>query len=331
MSLSTAMRFASWQRSSWALAEKQGATVPLMIGHRLTGTSSLCTGNIEEGRAHYDQAVALYNPTEHRQLSARFGQDVKMSILSYRALALWALGYPEAALVDSDQAISSAREIGEAGSLLYALGHATLIQVFRGNYAAANAIINELVDLADKKSALIWRAQGVLHQGWVYALTGKASDAVNTLTPGIALWRSTGATLWLPLYLPHLALTCLEVGQIDVARQYIVEAMKAMQTSKERWYEAEVHRAEGDLALRSPQSDTAKAEACFERALAIACQQRARSWELCAAMSMARLWRDQGKPEQARELLAPVYGWFTEGFDTRDLKEAKALLDELVS
>jgi predicted ATPase len=92
-----------------------------------------------------------------------------------------------------------------------------------------------------------------------------------------------------------------------------------------------VHRAEGDLALRSPQSDTAKAEACFERALAIACQQRARSWELCAAMSMARLWRDQGKPEQARELLAPVYGWFTEGFDTRDLKEAKALLDELVS
>jgi class 3 adenylate cyclase/tetratricopeptide (TPR) repeat protein len=198
-----------------ALAEKQGATVPLMIGHRLTGTSSLCTGNIEEGRAHYDQAVALYNPTEHRQLSGRFGQDVKMSILSYRALALWALGYPEAALVDSDQAISSAREIGEAGSLLYALGHATLIQVFRGNYAAANAIINELVDLADKKSALIWRAQGVLHQGWVYALTGNASDAVNTLTSGIALWRSTGATLWLPLYLPHLPLTCLEVGQID--------------------------------------------------------------------------------------------------------------------
>src|SRR4029077_13373277 len=140
-------------------------------------------------------------------------------------------------------------EIGEGGRLLYALGHATLIQVFRGNYAAANAIINELVDLAGKNSTLIWKAQGVLHQGWVYALTGNASDAVNTLTSGIALWRSTGATLWLPLYLPHLALTCLEVGQIDVARQYIVEAMKAMQTSKERWYEAEVHRAEGDLAL----------------------------------------------------------------------------------
>jgi predicted ATPase len=303
--------------------------VPLMIGHRLMGTSSLCTGNIEEGRAHYDQAVALYNPAEHRQLSARFGQDVRMAILSYRALALWALGYQEAALVDSNQAISSAREIDEAGTLLYALGHATLIQVFRGNYAAANAIINELVDLADKKSALIWKAEGVLHQGWVYALTGKASDAVNTLTPGIALWRSTGATLWLPLYLPHLALTCLEVGQVDVARSYIVEAMEAIQTSKERWYEAEVHRADGEFALRSPQSDTAKAEACFERALAIARQQRARSWELRAAMSVARLWRDQGKPQQARELLAPVYGWFTEGFDTRDLKEAKALLGTL--
>ena len=104
-----------------------------------------------------------------------------------------------------------------------------------------------------------------------------------------------------------------------------------IERTRERWFEADVHRIAGEIALKSPQPDAAKAEAHFERALAVARQQQAKSWELRAAMSMARLWRDQGKPQQARELLAPVYGWFTEGFDTLDLKEAKALLEELAS
>ena len=209
------------------------------------------------------------------------------------------LAIRQTALRDLNQAVSSAREIGEAGTLSYALGHATLIHVFRGNYTAADAIINEVVDLADKKSAIIWKAQGVLHRGWVYALTGKGSDAVDTLTSGITLWRSTGATLWLPLYLPHLARTYLDLGQVDLATRCITEAITAIQASKERWCEAEVHRAAGEFALKSPPSDTAKAEACFERAIAIARSQQAKSWELRAAMSMARLWRDQRplKPE----------------------------------
>ena len=166
-------------------------------------------------------------------------------------------------------------------------------------------------------------------QGCVLALTGKASDAVQMITSGITAWRSTGATVWMPLYLSYLARAYAELGQFDDAWRCIGEAMTAVETTKERWCEAEVHRIAGEIALMSPEPDAAKAEAYFERALAVARQQQAKSWELRAAMSMARLWRDQGKRDEARDLLAPVYGWFTEGFDTLDLKEAKALLDEL--
>ena len=143
--------------------------------------------------------------------------------------------------------------------------------------------------------------------------------------------RSTGTTWWIPLYLSNLARAYAELGQFDDASHCIREAITAVQTTKERWCEAEVDRVAGEIALMSTDPDAAEAETYFERALAIARQQQAKSWELRASMSLARLWRDQGKVQQARELLAPVYGWFTEGFDTRDLKEAKALLEELAA
>jgi predicted ATPase len=133
----------------------------------------------------------------------------------------------------------------------------------------------------------------------------------------------------MPLYLPHLARVHAELGQFEEAWRCVGEAMTAVETTKEKWREAEIHRTAGELTLMSPEPDAAKAEAHFERAIAIAREQKAKSWELRAATSMARLWRDQGKRQQARELLAPIYGWFSEGFDTLDLKQAKALLDEL--
>ncbi len=133
----------------------------------------------------------------------------------------------------------------------------------------------------------------------------------------------------MPSYLSYLAKAYADVGQFDDAWRCVGEAMAAVETTNERWCEAEIHRMAGEIALRSPQPDAAKAQAYFERALVVARAQQAKSWELRAAMSMARLWRDQGKRQQAHDLLAPVYGWFTEGFDTLDLKEAKALLDEL--
>src|SRR5262249_11787914 len=156
-----------------------------------------------------------------------------------------------------------------------------------------------------------------------------ASDAVRAITSGLTSLRSTGSALYEPWHLWHLAMSYAELGQPDDARRCIDDAIDKIKKSKEKWSESELHRIAGEITRLAPVPDAVKAEAYFERALAVARQQQAKSWELRAAMSLARLWRDQGKVQQARELLAPVYGWFTEGFDTRDLKEAKVLLEEL--
>ncbi len=314
-----------------ALAEKQRTIIPLMVGHRIMGVSLTSTGAFEEGLAHYDQAIALYDPIEHRPLATRFSVDVGVGILCYRSWALWLLGRPDAALADIDHALKHARKIGQAATLMHALALTSSTHIFCGNYAAASALLNELVALADEKSALYWKAWGTVSQGWLLALSGKASDAVQMITTGINAHRSTGAIIYVPMYLSHLMRAYVEVGQFDDAWRCIEEAMRAVEKTKERLWEAEIHRIAGEIALKSPELRPApeKAEAYFEKALAVARSQQAKSWELRAAMSLARLWRGQGKPQQGRELLAPVYGWFKEGFDTHDLKEAKALLSEL--
>jgi class 3 adenylate cyclase/predicted ATPase len=313
------------------LAEKQGGTVPLMIAHRMMGPSLLFSGRIVESRPHLDRAIALYDPAAHRPLGTRFGQDVRVSILPLRSWALWILGYPDTAIADLDHAVTDAREIGQAATLMHALCHAHFTLIHSGDYAAATVVADQLIALADKKGSSLWKAGGMMHQGWLFARAGKATDAVDMITAGITLWRSTGATSWLPMYLAHLGRAHSELGQFDEAWRCIGEALTAVETTNERWYEAEVNRVAGDIALKSPHPDATEAEAYFERALAIARKQQAKSWELRAAMSMARLWRDQGKRDEALKLLAPIYGWFTEGSDTRDLKEAKALLDELAT
>jgi predicted ATPase len=312
-----------------ALAEKQMATTPLMIGHRLMGMSLVHMGDIAEGRAHFDRTIALYDPMEHRRLATRFGQDVRAAALSFRSEALWLLGYPEAALRDSNDALKGAREIGQAQTLMYALFWASWTHIWCGNYVAANAQLDEEVALADEKGAPHWKAHGTTFQGCVFAMTGGGSAAIQMINSGIAALRSTGSTQWVPSYLSHLAIAYSEIGQFAEAWRCIDEAVTAVETTKERWCEADVYRTAGEIALMSPNPDAATAEAYFERALAVALKQQAKSWELRTAMSMARLWRDQGKRQQGHDLLASVYGWFTEGFDTLDLKEAKSLLEQL--
>jgi predicted ATPase len=314
-----------------ALAEKQSATGPLMLGHRLMGLSLLHTGNIADGRAHLDRAFTLYDYAEHRPLATRFGQDIGAATLCWRSLAFWLLGYPEAALADTEHALTVAREIGHSATLMYVLNFSAWTHIHCGNYAAATALIDEFAALKDQTGSLFWAAWGMMQGGCVLALTDKVSDAVQTITSGVTAMRSTGTTMWMPLWLSYLARANAEIGQFDAATRCIGETMTAVETAKERWCEAEAHRIAGEIALLSPEPDAAKAEAYFNHALTVARAQEAKSWELRAAMSMARLWRDQGKPQQARDLLAPVYGWFTEGFNTRDLKEAKALLDALTA
>jgi predicted ATPase len=312
-----------------ALAEKQGNTAPLLVGDRIVGISLLCTGDIASSVAHFDRAIALYDPAEHRPLAGRFGHDARVAPLSYRSWALWMLGYPAASIENVERALKDAREIGQAATLAYAIAHASIASILCGSYAIAAAEAQQLVALAEEKGVRFWKPYGTILQGCVSALAGNASDAVKMMTSGMTAYQSSGSNAWMPCFLSHLARAYAELHRFDDACRCIREAMAAAETTQEKWYEAEIHRVAGQIVLCLPEPETAKAETHFLRALTVARQQQAKSWELRAATSMARLWRDQGKRQQAHDLLAPVYGWFTEGFDTLDLKEAKALLEQL--
>jgi class 3 adenylate cyclase/predicted ATPase len=311
------------------LAERQTASFPRVIGHNFVAHSSLLSGELANGRAHFDQALALYDPDAHRHLATRFGEDQNVPSLVFRAWAVWLLGFPEAALCDADAALKSARATGQASSLMFALRYTAEPLIHCGHFSRASAHLQELGALAEKKAARFWTINRTLAQGLVSAVTGEPSNAVEMMTSGIAALRATGFTLSIPWWLSHLAVAHVGLDQLDDAQRCIDEALDAIEKTKERWCEAEAYRLAGQIALKAAQPDVGKAQTYFDRALTIAHQQQAKSWELRASMSLARLWRDQGKPQQARELLAPVYEWFTEGFDTRDLKEAKALLEEL--
>ena len=314
-----------------ALAEKQGAALPLIVGHRIMAVSLLFTGNLVESRDHFDRAVALYDPAQHRVLAAaaRFGHDPWASVLTFRSLVQWLLGYGEGAAATADQALENARNSGHAGTLMYVLFFISPLHLLMGNYATAAAQAQELLALAEEKVASFWIERATFVQGCILASTGKPSDAVQLITSGLATSQVTGTTFWLPLYESYLAKAHAGLGKFVDAWRCIDEATRAVETPKETMFESELDRIAGETAIQSPERDAAKAQAYFDRALSVARAQQAKSWELRAAMSMARLWRDQGKVQQARDLLAPVYDWFTEGFDTLDLKEAKALLAEL--
>ena len=312
-----------------ALAEKQRATVPLMIGHRLVGMALAHTGELAEALSHYDRAIAFYDPMEHRVLAVRFGMDVRVAILAYRSWLKWLLGYPEAGLTDVEQALKDARESNQIGTLMYALTNTVFTLSMCGRYEKAIAHLDELASFATEQDTVQWKSAEMIMRGSLLAQMGKAADAVQMTRCGLSAWQATGSTCFLPWLLSHLAKSYGELGQIEEAWCYVSEAMTAVKASKETWFEPEAHRIAGEIAVKG--SGALKAEAYFNHALALAGEQQAKSWELRAAMSMARLWRDQSKRDEARQLLAPVYGWFTEGFETRDLKEAKALLEELAA
>jgi class 3 adenylate cyclase/predicted ATPase len=313
------------------LAEQQNSVVPRMIGHMLLGISLGLVGKIADGRAHLDRVIALYDPAEHRALATRFGHDVRMTAFCWRALVLWMLGYPEAAAVDAEQALKDARDIGHAATSMFALSHTAFSLILRGDHAAAQARADELVALAESKGSLYWKSYGMMLHGRLLAQSGRAADAVSVATAASATMRSTGATAYAPWYLTYLAKAHAKLGQFDDAWRCIAEAARASETTIEKWCESDIHRAAGEIELTSSAPDVGKAEAHFQRALSVAREQQARSFELCAAVSLAGLWRDQGQRAEARDLLAPVYGGFTEGFDTPDLRQARALLDELAS
>jgi predicted ATPase len=310
-------------------AEEQKAATQQMLGHRLVGVSQATIGNLAEAMVHFDHAITSYNPAEHRQLAAQFGQDIRVAALCYRSWIRWMLGYPEAALADAKSAVREAREVGQGVPLMYSLYFTSYALIHCGEYEAANVQLDELIPMATEKNAAQWNGGGMMHRGCIQALTGKASDAISVIPSGISAWQSSGSVVFVPWYLSHMARACAELGRFDDAWQHIDNALKAIETTGETWCESDVHRTAGEIALLAPKPDVGKAETHFVRALEIAREQKAKSWELRAATSFARFWLHRGERSKARELLAPVHDWFGEGFETLDLKQAKGLLHEL--
>ena len=312
-----------------ALAEKQSATGPLMIAHRQMGLSLLHTGDIADGRAHLDRAIALYDPAEHRHFATRFfGQDAGAAILCWRSLALLLLGYPDAALTDTKEALKIGRDSGHSATLTYALNFSVFQHVYCGDFAAANALIEEFNILKDQIGSGFWGGWGLALSGCLSTLTGRAAEAVQNITSGVIAMRSTGNTMWAPLFLTHLAQANAELGQFKTAWSNIHEAMTAVEVTKENWYEAEINRVAGEIALLGTEADAVKAEAYFASALRLPEEES----EILGAPSGNEHGATAVPSRQAgpaRDILAPVYGWFTEGFDTLDLREAGLLLEEL--
>jgi predicted ATPase len=244
-------------------------------------------------------------------------------------LALLLLGYPDAALADTGQALKIGRDSAHAATLTYVLNFSVFQHVCCGHFATANALIDEFNILKNQIGSESWSGWVLALRGCVLTMTGRPAEAVQDIASGIVAMRSTGNTMWTPIFVSHLARAKAEIGRFDEALADIHEALAAVETTKENWYEAEINRVAGEIALLGTEPDAARAEAYFASALEIARKQQARSWELRAAMSMARLLCAQGNQERARDIVAPVYGWFTQGFDTLDLREAKLLLEEL--
>ncbi len=244
-----------------SLAEKQGTTAPLMMGHLIMGNSLAATGDPAEARAHYDQAIVLYEPSVHRALVTRFAaQDPRVAILSFRSWTLWMLGYPTAAVTDADRAVTDAREMGHAATLLLALLWSSLAKMFCGDYSAANALGEELFALADENGSLTWKMAGMHMQGCLSVLIGKATCAIQTITSGLAVNRSMGSTVLEPQLLSFLARAHAERSEFDRASRCIDEAMALMEKTDETWYKAETYRIAGEITLKSPEPDASKAQ-----------------------------------------------------------------------
>jgi predicted ATPase len=281
-------------------------------------------------RDELTRAINGYRPEIHRPLAARFAVDFGISALLYRGLALRLLGYPEAALKDADEGLKGARELAQAGPLMHSLFHSALPPMLCEELPTVEERARELAALANEKSASFWSAEAELIHGWVLYVAGEGSKAKSVLTAVLQKRRnSMGANLWNPWYFAIIAHAAAISGDFAEAEQQIASAYTSLENTNERWAEAEIYRLAGEIHRLSQRHELENAEAEFARSIAISRRQQAKSWELRAATSLARLWRSQGREREARELLAPVYGWFTEGFDTRDLKEAKALLEEL--
>jgi predicted ATPase len=310
-------------------AQSQPASGPLLVAHRVLAHSLICSGDYPAALAHFETAASLYRPDEHRDSAFHYGEDIGVSAFGQLSWALWHRGYPDQSARAADRALALSRQLGHAHTLANALNSAGTAAVFARDVTTACACGNDSVALASEHGFAHWAPRGRILQGWAGAQKGEATTGIARIRDGMAASEATGSRLWRPLFLALLAEALALAGKIEEALAALDDALAQAAVLGERGWDAEIHRLRGELTARLPYPDPAKAEDSFRTALAIAREQGTRGYELRAAMSLARLWSEQGRRTEARDLLAPLYGWFTEGFDTADLKETKALLDAL--
>src|SRR5882724_3622744 len=321
-------RRTSWGSSSSAWRSASTIKGLLVRAHMMLVEPLLYLGEFARAHMHAEQGIALYDPQQHRTQAFRYGNDPGVCCRSFAALALWVLGYSDQALQRSEEALEWAQELAHPFSLGFALNHAAYVHQFRREGALTQARAEATIALATEQGFALWLALGPIVRGWALAEQGQAMEGLAQLHQGLAAWRAIEAHPR-PYGLALLAGAYGKVGQPEEGLRVLTEALAAAQDRGERLLEAELARLTGELLLAQASENQAAAETCFQQALAVARSQQAKSWELRAAMSLSRLWQHQGKRDKARQLLAPIYGWFTEGFDTADLQEAKALLEEL--
>jgi TOMM system kinase/cyclase fusion protein len=301
----------------------------LLVAHHVLGDTLVWLGEFAGARAHLEQGMVLYHPKQHRAHAFLYGYDSGVHGLSFGAWALWYLGYPDQALRRVHDALRLAQDVSHPFSLGFALAFAAWLHQLRREGHAAHERAAALIALATDQGFPFWDSWGTVLRGWALAEQGQCAEGIAQLRQGIAAWRATGAALQLPYYLALLVEAYGKAGQADEGLRVLAEALAAVHTTGERQHEAELHRLKGALLLAQEGADAQKAERCFRQAMDVACQQQAKSLELRAATSLSRLWQQQGNCAEAHKLLAPIYGWFTEGFNTADLQEAKALLETL--
>jgi class 3 adenylate cyclase/predicted ATPase len=311
-----------------SLAQRQQEPVLLLHAHLALGATLLWLGELTQAHVHLEQGIRLYDQNPSR--SPSFAGDAPgASGRRLVALALQLLGYPDQALRRSHEALTLAQELSHPFSLAFVLAHAATLHQFRCEAQAAQERTETLLALARVQGFARWEAWGTIIGGWALAKQGQGEEGIAQIHQGLAAWQAAGQELGRPVFLALLAEAYGKVGQAEAGLSVIAGALALMDKIGERYLEAELYRLQGELFLWHVVPDALQAEACFQQALTVARHQRAKSLELRAALSLARLWQQQGKRAEARQLLADVYSWFTEGFDTPDLQEAKARLEAL--
>jgi predicted ATPase len=304
--------------------------VLLMFAHEALGDTSYQMGELLLAREHLEKAIVLYDREHHRPLALRFtGLDSEVQCLSYLSYTLWELGYPDQALRCINEAVALAREISHPYSLAFGEDFRTFLHLYRREASASLEPAGRLAALCAEHGFSGFSPQIPMLKGWAIAVQGHNEEGIAHIQEGLAAMRAAGMELARPLFLTRLAECYMDAGRVEDGLNTLAKALSAKDEKEDRQQEAERYRLKGELLLRQDPSNAAEAEKCFEQALESARKQHAKIFELRATISMARLLAQRSQPDTARKMLADIYNWFTEGFDTADLKDAQTLLDGL--